>query len=93
MELLRLKSAPDDADSEAVSALKPAVDPATIVHTKLKSGPFWQKVPAYAEITEEKFLDHSWQSKNSITRVEKLLESLKGVVSDAPPVVKPSGRR
>jgi lysine 2,3-aminomutase len=82
MELLRLKSAPDDADGDGVPALKPAVDPTSLVHTKLRSGPFWQKVPAYAEITEEKFLDHSWQSKNSITRVDKLLESLKGVVSD-----------
>jgi lysine 2,3-aminomutase len=82
MELLRLKSIPTGADNYGVPALKPPVDPATLAHGKLRTGPFWQKLPAYSEIPEEKFLDHSWQGKNSITRVEKLLESLRGVVSD-----------
>jgi lysine 2,3-aminomutase len=72
----------DESSDDAVVPLRPAVDPASLRHLELRSGPFWRKVPAYAEVTEEKFLDHSWQSKNSITRVEKLLESLKGVVSD-----------
>ena len=79
MGLVTLKSAPNDDD---VVALKPPVDPASLVHGNLRSGPFWQKVPAYANISEDTFLDHSWQSKNSITRVEKLLESVRGVVSD-----------
>src|SRR5882724_5845416 len=79
MGLLTLKSAPHDDD---VVSLKPAVDPASLVHGKLLLGAFWQKVPAYANISEDTFLDHSWQSKNSITRVEKLLESLRGVVSE-----------
>jgi len=83
MELLRLKRVPKDADNDdGVMALKAPVDPASLVHQKLRSGPFWQRVPANASIDEEKFLDHSWQGKNSITRVEKLLESLRGVVSD-----------
>jgi lysine 2,3-aminomutase len=82
MELLRLKSVPTDAENDAVVALKPPVDPATLTHDKLRTGAFWQKLPAYAGISEDKFLDHSWQGKNSITRVEKLLESLRGVVSD-----------
>ncbi|HEX9294501.1 MAG TPA: KamA family radical SAM protein [Polyangiaceae bacterium] len=68
--------------SGSAPSLKPAVDPASLGHLQLRSGEFWRKVPAYADVAEEKFLDHSWQSKNSITRVEKLLESLKGVVSE-----------
>jgi lysine 2,3-aminomutase len=82
MELLRLKSIPTSAENDGVVALKPPVDPATLKHDKLRQGPFWQKLPAYAEIPEEKFLDHSWQGKNSISRVEKLLEGLRGVVSE-----------
>src|SRR5262249_38248849 len=57
-------------------------DPASLTHKQLVRGAFWQKIPAYATITEEQFLDHNWQSKNSITKVEKLLEALRGVVSD-----------
>jgi lysine 2,3-aminomutase len=83
MELLKLKSVPTGADNDdGIVALKPPVDRATLVHDKLRSGLFWQKLPAYADVSEQKFLDHSWQGKNSITRVEKLLESLRGVVSD-----------
>src|SRR5260221_5442550 len=79
MGLVTLRSAPNDDD---VVALKPTVDPSSLVHGKLRTGAFWQKVPAYANISEDTFLDHSWQSKNSISRVDKLLESLRGVVSD-----------
>src|SRR6185436_15749413 len=82
IELLALGGAAERAEHDAgIVALKPPVDADSLAHSKLRSGPFWQKVPAYAGVSEEKFLDHSWQSKNSITRVEKLLESLKGVVS------------
>jgi lysine 2,3-aminomutase len=82
MDVLTLKLARNANNGDGVAPLKAPVDPASLVHGHLQSGPFWQKVPAYADVAEEKFLDHSWQSKNSITRVEKLLESLRGVVSD-----------
>jgi lysine 2,3-aminomutase len=72
----------DESPGDSVVPQKPPVEPAALRHLALKSGPFWHKIPAYAGIDEEKFLDHSWQSKNSITRVEKLLESLRGVVSE-----------
>jgi lysine 2,3-aminomutase len=63
-----------------VVAKKPPVDPATLEHRELLSGPFWQKIPAYASITEAQFLDHTWQSKHSITKPAKLLEALQGLV-------------
>lgn len=63
-------------------ALKPPVDPATLVHGRLLEGPFWQKIPAYAGVSEAEFLDHKWQAKNSITNVGKLLAAVKGLVSD-----------
>ena len=62
---------------------KPAVDPATLKHKDLVRGPFWQKIPAYAAIDEKTFLDHTWQAKNSITKVTKLLETVQGLASSA----------
>jgi lysine 2,3-aminomutase len=59
------------------------VDPASLVHDKLPGGEFWRRIPAYAEVSEARFLDHHWQAKNSITRVPQLLEALKGLVSEA----------
>jgi lysine 2,3-aminomutase len=44
--------------------------------------PNWQRIPAYADVPEAQFLDHHWQSKKSITRPDKLLEALKGLVDD-----------
>jgi lysine 2,3-aminomutase len=83
MDVVTLKRGKAGGDAaEEVTAQKPPVDPATLVHAQLRAGPFWQRVPAYAGVSEETFRDHGWQSKNSISRVEKLLENLKGVVSD-----------
>src|SRR5688572_27456790 len=62
-------------------ALKPAVDEASLVHKKFLEGPFWQKIPAYAKISEEQFLDHKWQAKSSITNVQKLLAAVQGLVT------------
>jgi len=62
---------------------KPAVDPATLEHKHLLDGDFWRRIPAYADVTEEQFLDHKWQAKKSITKPKKLLESLEGLVSDS----------
>ena len=64
-----------------VVAKKPPVAPSTLVHRELLSGPFWQRIPAYAEIEEATFLDHSWQAKHTITKASKLLDALQGLVS------------
>jgi lysine 2,3-aminomutase len=63
-------------------ALKPPVGPEALAHRDLLEGPFWQRIPAYAGVSEAEFLDHSWQAKHSITNVAKLLAALKGLVSD-----------
>jgi len=55
---------------------------ATLLHTRLLDGPFWQRVPAYAAIGEAEFLDHKWQAKHSITNIPKLLAALSGLVSE-----------
>jgi lysine 2,3-aminomutase len=63
-------------------ALKAPVDPATLTHRDLAGGAFWQRIPAYADVTEEQFLDHRWQAKSSITNIPKLLAALEGLVSE-----------
>jgi lysine 2,3-aminomutase len=63
-------------------ALKPPVDPASLTHRQLRGGPFWQAIPAYAQVSEAEFLDHRWQAKSSITNIPKLLAALQGLVSD-----------
>jgi lysine 2,3-aminomutase len=64
------------------TARKSPVDPATLRHTQLLEGPFWRKIPAYAEVSEAEFLDHRWQAKHSITNISKLLAAIHGLVSD-----------
>jgi lysine 2,3-aminomutase len=67
----------------SIIALKPQVEPSALAHRNLRRGPFWQRIPAYADVSEETFLDHAWQSKHSITHVEKLIDTLRGLVSPA----------
>src|ERR1700722_1416154 len=67
----------------SIAAKKPPVDPAALAHRDLLSGPFWQKIPAYAGVSEALFLDHNWQAKHSITKVSKLLEALQDLVPPA----------
>lgn len=62
-------------------ASRPPVDPSTLAHQRLLEGDFWRRIPAYKSITEEQFLDHRWQMKASITKVDKLLEALEGLVA------------
>jgi lysine 2,3-aminomutase len=64
-----------------VPSLKPPVDPSALEYRNLRSGPWWQRLPGYAEVDEATFLDHKWQARNSITKPQRLYEVLDGVVS------------
>jgi lysine 2,3-aminomutase len=77
MDPLKVISIPSPSGSPAQ---KPAVDEASLVHKQVLRGPFWQKIPAYASVSETEFLDHKWQAKHSITNVKKLLEALGDLV-------------
>jgi lysine 2,3-aminomutase len=46
-------------------------------HRSLRHGEFWRRVPAYAHVSRQDFLDHQFQARNSITRPEKLLDVLR----------------
>ncbi|MFT4703768.1 MAG: lysine 2,3-aminomutase [Bradymonadia bacterium] len=69
----------DEMDTPA--AIKPSVDPMTLRHRVLKSGEWWRKIPAWADVDEETFLDSKWQSKNSITNMKRLMKTIEGVAS------------
>jgi lysine 2,3-aminomutase len=66
--------------ADVVPNLKPQVDPTSLAHTRLLDGPFWQRIPAYREVDEATFLDHSWQAKNSITSPARLLSAVQDLV-------------
>jgi lysine 2,3-aminomutase len=78
-----LKVLPTVPNTQPIVAKKPAVDPSTLAYKDLLRGPFWQRVPAYASVTEEQFLDHNWQAKNSITSPAKLLAAVQELVPAA----------
>jgi lysine 2,3-aminomutase len=68
---------------QPIKHFKPHVDPATLVHRQLLDGPFWQRIPAYRNVDEATFLDHTWQAKNSITNPQKLLAAVQDLVPPA----------
>jgi lysine 2,3-aminomutase len=72
--------APANPGDEPIQHLKPKVDPTTLSHRNLLDGPFWQKIPAYQNVDEATFLDHSWQAKNTITNPAKLLAAVQSLV-------------
>jgi lysine 2,3-aminomutase len=67
-------------NDEPIVPKKPPVDPSTLEHKKLLAGAFWQRIPAYKDISEDQFLDHAWQAKSSITKIAKLTETIQGLV-------------
>ncbi len=76
---------PVTSSVSSVASKKPPVNPASLAYKELQSGPFWHRIPAYRHVDEAQFLDHSWQSKHTITKVSKLLEALQDLVSPAFP--------
>lgn len=65
-----------------IKHLRPPAGPEWLRHRELLRGPFWQRIPAYHDVSEETFLDHMWQARGSITRIEKLLAAVEGIVSE-----------
>lgn len=51
-------------------------------HRNFLKGAFWQKIPAFSEVTEEEFLDTKFQNKHTVRKVAKLEELVKGLVND-----------
>jgi lysine 2,3-aminomutase len=67
--------------SEAAPAKKPPIDPSTLTYRDLRRDAFWHEIPAYKDVSPEQFLDHTWQAKHSITRIDKLLATIQDLVT------------
>jgi lysine 2,3-aminomutase len=50
-------------------------------HRALLDGPFWQRVPMYASVSEAEFLDHGFQARKSVRKPAELFAVLEGLVS------------
>jgi lysine 2,3-aminomutase len=50
---------------------------------RLRRDPFWQALPAWREVDETTFRDHSWQERHAVTNPSKLMALLRGVVDEA----------
>lgn len=65
---------------EPITHKKPPVPASALTHKDLLQGEFWRKIPAYKDVDEETFLSHLWQAKNSITTVDRLIETIQDIV-------------
>jgi lysine 2,3-aminomutase len=52
-------------------------------HRILEGDEIWRRLPGYREVDEATFLDHRFQAKASVTRVDQLHSVLRETVSDA----------
>ncbi|RAL22222.1 KamA family radical SAM protein [Lujinxingia litoralis] len=62
---------------------RPPVDASALEHRNLRGGEFWREIPAFANVSEEEFLDYKWQMKNSLYGEDKLLELMDGLAPKA----------
>ncbi len=53
----------------------------SLAHRELLDGEWWRHIPAYADVDEETFLDHRWQTRNSVKSVNDLRVQLGELVS------------
>ena len=68
------------SDVSPIVAKKAPAPALALAHKDLRRGAFWQKIPAYRNVDEAQFLDHTWQAKSSITKVSKLVETIQDLV-------------
>jgi len=62
--------------------VKAAVPAERLSHRAMDEGEFWRRIPAWRDVDTATFLDFRWQGRNSITRIDKLLDAIEGI---APP--------
>src|SRR5689334_12808235 len=61
----------DLAVTEGVAATR------SLEHRKLRRDEFWRAIPAYAEVASNEFHTHTFQSRNTVTNVRQLNETLR----------------
>jgi lysine 2,3-aminomutase len=63
--------------------VKDIINPTDLIHRKFITGAFWKKIPAFADVTEETFLDTKWQNKNTVNNLKKLKELIGSLTSES----------
>jgi len=58
------------------------VEERVLEHRQLRSGEWWRAIPAYSEVDEATFLDHRWQTKQSVKSVADLREVVGELVGE-----------
>ena len=56
--------------------------PDSVKHRDLKGGDFWREIPAFRNVSETEFLDHTFQARNTVVKAKVLLDMLSGIVSE-----------
>jgi lysine 2,3-aminomutase len=65
-----------------IKSLKPLAPENAFEHKQLLEGEFWRHIPSYKNIDTETFLDHSWQSRNAVTKPKHLLDVLGNLIPE-----------
>jgi hypothetical protein len=68
------------ADVEIPEPLKDPVEPDDLDHRRFRATAFWKKVPAFANVDVEEFLDYRFQNRNSVTNVDQLAKVVGEIV-------------
>ena len=55
---------------------KPAGDASALEHRNLRRDEFWRAIPAYREVDAKTFHTHTFQGRNTVTSVRKLVQTL-----------------
>jgi len=76
-------SGPLDGSITSAPQSKRPRDTKSIAHRDLLGGDFWRRIPGYADVSEETFLDSKWQTQKSVQKTSQLKELLGSSVSDA----------
>jgi lysine 2,3-aminomutase len=66
----------------AIQHKKPAVDERSLTHRELRTDEFWRRIPAWRDVDAATFLSHTWQEKNAIISVDKLMAAVRELASD-----------
>lgn len=66
-------------DVEIPEHLKDHVNREDLIHRQFNAEPFWQKIPYFAKVDREEFLDTKFQNKNTATKLDHLDELLENV--------------
>ena len=71
----------DYQEVEIPEALQDPVDPGSLEHRDFENSEFWKKIPGFADVSREEFMDYRFQVKKSVTSVDQLEEILGDLVA------------